>query len=453
MSAGADTAFAASGSLRREPVMEERRMQEPVRILHVFGRLNRGGAESRVMDLYRHIDRSRVQFDFLVHYQVTAEDAARIPTLLREAAEESAAERTAGTSARLSSRMLYALRPREDLDEEVLAMGGRIYVLPRFTGTNLVSYRRACRELFAVHHDFSAVEGHMTSTAAVYLPIAKAAGVPVTIAHARSAGVDAGLKGAATRILRHSLAKRCDVMMSCSREASISVFGRRAYESGRIMNVPNALELSAFAYDPDLRRSVRERYGIPADALVIGHVGRLDPVKNHVYIAGIGKELRRLQDRRQIVYLFAGKGPLQEEIRRSFAAAGLGGQLIFTGQLERRETAGIYQAFDVFVFPSLYEGLPGTVLEAQAAGLPCVIADTITPEVDRTELVRRLPLGEENVRAWAAEVLRRTGAEELDEAARRRASGDAIRALSEAGFEIGAAAERMQAFYQSLPCT
>lgn len=431
-------------------------MQEPVRILHVFGRLNRGGAESRVMDLYRHIDRNKVQFDFLVHYQVTAEDAARIPMLLQDLAQEPAAdglqtgtERLAGQT-RLSSRVLYALRPKEDLDDEVLAMGGRIYVLPRFTGTNLVSYRRACRELFAAHHAFAAVEGHMTSTAAVYLPIAKAAGVPVTIAHARSAGVDAGLKGTATRILRHSLAKRCDVMMSCSREASIAVFGRKAYESGRIMNVPNALELSAFSYDPKARRAMRERYGIPADALVVGHVGRLDPVKNHVYIADIGKELRHLQDRRQIFYLFAGKGPLQEEIRSRFAAAGLGSRLIFTGQLERGETAGIYQAFDVFVFPSLYEGLPGTVLEAQAAGLPCVIADTITPEVDRTELVRRLPLGEENVRAWAAEVLRRTGAEELDETARRKASADAVRALSEAGFEAGAAAVRMQAFYRSL---
>ena len=166
--------------------------EQPIRVLHVFGKLNRGGAESRVMDLYHHMDRSKVQFDFLVHYK-------------------------AGNEGKRSGKSLEELRPPEDLDEEVRALGGRIYVLPRFTGTNLWEYRKACREFFAAHHDFAAVEGHMTSMASVYLPIAKAAGVPVTIAHARSAGVDAGIRGLATRFFRKSLPKKCDLMMSCSK--------------------------------------------------------------------------------------------------------------------------------------------------------------------------------------------------------------------------------------------
>ena len=443
---------------------EDSRGQEPVRILHVFGKLNRGGAESRVMDLYRHMDRGRVQFDFLVHYRVTKEDRKRLRQLLqeikqgakqetRQEARQEAKKEAAADSGSACSRIgvfseaLYRLRPKEDLDDEVQALGGRIYVLPRFTGTNLAQYRKACRELFAAHHEFAAVEGHMTSMASVYLPIAKAAGVPVTIAHARSAGVDGGLRGVMTRVFRHSLSDRCDMMMSCSKEASAAVFGKKACESGRVMYVPNALELSSFAYDPVKRRRMRERYNIPENALVVGHVGRLDPVKNHAYIAAVGKELQRLGGREDVYYLFAGKGSLQGEIQEAFERAGLGERLIFAGQLEREETAGIYQAFDVFVFPSLYEGLPGTVIEAQAAGLPCVISDTITREVDVTELVRRLPLGEGNEHIWAAEVLRRTGQEERDEKARARASKEAGAALRDAGFDAAAAAVRLQELY------
>lgn len=415
---------------------------KPIRILHVFGKLNRGGAESRVMDLYRHIDREKVQFDFLVHYQ-------------------------AGDAQKKSGKALEELRPEEDLDEEVRLLGGRIYVLPRFTGWNLLEYRKACREFFTAHHEFAAVEGHMTSMASVYLPIAKAAGVPVTIAHARSAGVDAGIRGVATRIFRKSLSSKCDIMMSCSREASISVFGRSAYESGKVMNVPNALDLKAFFFDQELRAQTRRKYHIPENAVVLGHVGRFDPVKNHAYLAGVGAAAERLraQNAEQqketgmrksapLYFLFAGKGALQDEVREKFKEAGLGEHLVLTGQLPREETAALYQAFDVFVFPSLYEGMPGTVIEAQASGLPCVIADTITSEAVLTDLVCQLPLDQEE--RWAKEVLRRvssTGAGCVragDEPGRRQASQMAARALDEAGYNVETAAVKMQELYLGL---
>ena len=402
-------------------------MTAAIRILHVFGKLNRGGAESRVMDLYRHMDRTKVQFDFLVHYD--------------------------GTD--------MSQRPKEDLDDEVLSLGGRIYVLPRFTGKNYGEYKKACRDFFAEHHDFAAVEGHMTSTASIYLPIAKAAGVPVTMAHARSAGVDGGLKGLATKLLRRSLSRRCDIMLSCSKVASIAVYGRKAYESGQVRFVPNALELRPFAYQEARRNAVRVMYGIPEDAIVIGHVGRLDPVKNHTYIASIGAALEQLQagdpgKKRKWYYLFAGKGALQEEIQRAFESAGIADHLIFTGQLPREQTAAIYQAFDVFVFPSLYEGLPGTVLEAQAAGLPCVIASTISDEVELTDLVKRLPIGEKDAEIWAKEILRRTTGSEPgcvkagDRAGRKAASEKAQKALDEAGYNVETAAKKMQEFYLML---
>ena len=128
-------------------------MKEPIRVLHVLGNTQLGGAESRIMDLYRHLDRDRVQFDFLVH-----------------------------------------TRQKGHFDEEIEKLGGRIFRVPRFRIYNLLIYKRALSRFFVEHHEFCAVQGHITSCAAVYLPMAKKAGVPVTIAHARSAGVDKGIK-------------------------------------------------------------------------------------------------------------------------------------------------------------------------------------------------------------------------------------------------------------------
>lgn len=432
----------------------------------------------------------------------------------------------------MTSDVLLQLRPEEDFDREAMSLGARIYVLPRFTGRNLAEYKEACREFFREHHDFAAVEGHMTSMASVYLPIAKAAGVPVTIAHARSAGVDAGLRGLATRLFRSSLSKKCDIMMSCSKEASISVFGRKAYESGKIMKVPNALDVTAFRFNPEARRGFRARYGIPEDAFVIGHVGRFDPVKNQKFLAEVGRELmemtshsacgmkekrsqeserQELQSQKKdninqslqsiddkdkagqppepskIRFFFAGKGGEQEEVQKAFDAAGLHDAVIFAGQLPREETCAAYQAFDLFAFPSLYEGLPGTVIEAQAAGLPCVIADTITDEVALTDLVVQLPLDDpgrwaEEIRknmpglaakaeaeaeekradspaettagrehaAKAAETTSSADAAATSEAARAAASEAARQKLDAAGYDIVTAAAKMQEFYLSL---
>ena len=157
-------------------------MGEPVRVLHVLGGLSLGGAESRVMDLYRCMDREKIQFDFLIH---------------RRDIDSAAYE-------------------KHFYEKEVEALGGKVYALPKFMVYNYAAYRRAVREFFQKHHAFAVVQGHMTSTAAIYLPLAKRAGVPVVCAHARSAGVDKGIKGLATKFLRLSLLEKADYCLACS---------------------------------------------------------------------------------------------------------------------------------------------------------------------------------------------------------------------------------------------
>ena len=207
-------------------------METPIRILHVLGGTNLGGAESRTMDLYRHMDKSMVQFDFLVH----------------------------------TDKEGY-------FDKEIEELGGHIYRVSRFRVYNYFSYVRQWKRFFKVHHEYRAVQGHMTSTAAIYLPIAKKAGISVTIAHARSAGVDRGIKGALTRYLRRNLPEKTDFMFTCSRLAGISVFGKKAVEEGKTVFLPNAIDCGNFAYNPEMRKKIREELGI-ADQYVIGHVGR-----------------------------------------------------------------------------------------------------------------------------------------------------------------------------------
>lgn len=335
-----------------------------IRVLQVLGTTNLGGAESRTMDIYNHMDRNEIQFDFLI---------------------------TDGFSG------IYT--------PQIEALGGHVYTLPRYRIYNHFQYRKAVKEFFAKHGDYAAVHGHMTSTASIYLPIAKKAGVPLTIAHARSAGVDSGIKGKLTNILRSSLPRKCDRMFACSDLAAAAVYGEDNYKNGAVTVMPNAIEIGKFVPVDADRELIREKYGIK-DKFVIGHVGRFHEAKNHVFLVKIFEKF--LEKRNDAVLMLVGDGELRssieqqvEEIDKSLLAAGkesIKDKIIFTGN--QSPVAPYYSAFDYFLFPSLFEGMPGTVVEAQAAGLNCMISDTITRMTKVTDLVEFESLGKTDVQ-WA----------------------------------------------------
>ncbi len=386
-------------------------MGEAVRVLHVLGNTNLGGAESRIMDLYRHTDRNRVQFDFLVH-----------------SGEEGFFEK------------------------EIRELGGRIFRVPRFRIYNYFSYRKALKEFFQEHHEFALVQGHMTSTAAIYLPIAKKAGVKKTAAHARSAGVDKGLKGTMTRFLRRNLADKADYLFTCSELAGISVYGEKAVREGKTIFIPNAIDCAGFTFDPEKRKKMREELGL-ADALIIGHVGRFHYAKNHEYLLRVFAELCRMSagaggstaetgaDQKYHLILL-GEGPLMEDTRKLAEELGVADKVHFLGN--HKNIADYYQAMDYFVYPSRYEGMPGTIVEAQASGLPCLMSDTICREVIATELVETMSI-EEEPKAWA-EVLQ----QRIDALVSKQENREKYAAkMAAAGFDVQAQAERMMRFYES----
>lgn len=367
-------------------------MTEPIRILHVLGTTNLGGAESRMMDLYRHIDRNKVQFDFVKH-----------------------------------------MKEEGYFDREIKELGGQIFCVPRFRIYNYFSYKKAFQAFFKEHHNYKMIQGHITSSAAIYLPLAKAAGIPVTIAHARSAGVDKGIKGSLTRWMRRNLSEKTDYMFTCSRLAGISAFGEKAVKEGRTVFIPNAIDCQAFSYDEEKRSKMRKALGL-TDQYVIGHVGRFHYAKNHEYLLKVFAEL--CKENRNYVLILLGDGEGRKEMETLAKTLGIADRVHFLGN--HGNIYDYYQAMDYFVYPSRYEGLPGTIVEAQASGLRCLMSDTICEEAVATELVKRMSIEEEPAK-WA-DYIRKTACYE------RKSHADALRC---AGFDVHAQAKKMMEFYEN----
>ena len=297
---------------------------------------------------------------------------------------------------------------------------------------------------FNAHHEFRAVQGHITSTAAIYLPIARRAGVPVAIAHARSAGVDKGLKGRLTRWLRRDLSQKADYLFTCSELAGVSVFGEQAVREGRTVFIPNAIDCGAFSYGEKVRERMRRELGV-SGKYVIGHVGRFHYAKNHEYLLRVfaalvggrgsaGEEGKC--GKREYVLLLLGEGGGMDAARELAKELGIWDRVYFLGN--HSNISDYYQAMDYFVYPSRFEGLPGTVVEAQAAGLRVLMSDTICREVAVTELVHVMSI-QEDARAWAAYI------DSHAQYGRRSYASE----MAKAGFDVQAQAQRMMKFYES----
>lgn len=367
-------------------------MDKPIRVLHVIGIMNRGGAETMIMNLYRHIDRSKVQFDFVEN---SSEPAI--------------------------------------FDEEIISLGGRIYRCPHYNGKNHFTYVKWWNEFFQAHSkEYPIVHGHLGSTAAIYLAIAKKYGV-YTIAHSHSSGTDHSLRSYLYQMMSYNTRNVADYFFACSEAAGKDRFGRKVISGDHYAVLNNAIDVNRFSYNPSVRNAVRDELGIRQNQLVVGHIGRYTKEKNHEFILKVFSELKKMDSNARL--LMIGDGPLHTQIMQAAEQLGLSSDVIFTGV--RSDVERLVQAMDVFVLPSLYEGLPVTMVETQAAGLPCIISDKVPPECILTEgLVDVMPLSA-SPGAWAEKILAKRAIPRTD----RRAE------IAAHGFDITTEAVKLQEFY------
>ena len=357
----------------------------PIRVLQVVTHMERGGLESMLMNYYKHVDRERVQFDFLVHRQ----------------------ERAA-------------------FDDEIESLGGRIYRLPRLVPWSK-SYLSALNHFFDKHPEYKVIHVHQDCLSSVILKAAAQHNVPVRVAHSHSANQDKNLKYPVKLWYKRFIPQYATNLFACGKDAGDWMFGGASYQ---IIN--NAIDVAAYTYDPTKRQEMRRQLGLEND-FTIGHVGRFNQPKNHPFLIDIFAAL--LKKEPNAVLLLVGGGEGMSKMQEKVQELGIAEHVRFLGV--RSDVADLMQAMDMFVLPSLYEGLPVTMVEAQAAGLPCIISDKVPPECILTEgLVDVMPLSA-SPSAWAEKILAKRAIPRTD----RRAE------IAAHGFDITTEAVKLQEFY------
>lgn len=360
-------------------------MPEPFRILNIISNLRKGGTEQFVMNYYRNVDRTKIQYDFLV----------------------------------LSNEKgIY--------EEEINNLGGRVYKIPSFKTDPVKNISQ--RTKFFKNHQYDVVEIHAPNPMRFsYAKTAKKYGTKYVIYHAHNTSNKP--KTFLNRMAENQISKYCDYKFSCSGQAGKYVFGMDDFTV-----IPNAIDVNTFAFNNELRKKIRHEFNV-TDSLIVGHIGRLTEQKNHKFLINVFKELVRLDEKARL--LLIGDGELKSELKTIVKENGLQNNVIFLGV--RQDTPALLSAMDVFVLPSLWEGLGIVGIEAQSSGLPCLFADTITEEICFTDNVDYLGLNEDP-ELWAAKIL------ELS----RRGRNDTIPLIKSAGYDIHEQAEKMSDFYVGL---
>lgn len=362
-------------------------MGSPLRILHVVVNMNHGGAETLIMNLYRSMDRTKVQFDFLTC-------------------------------------------KRGVFDTEIVELGGRVHRIPYITDVGHFKYIKELNKFFNQNKHYKIVHSHMDKMSGFVLREAKKAGIPIRISHSHSTNSEGKLPAIFYKwYAGKQIFSNATNLLACSNEAAKWLF---LSKSKQVQVLKNGIDGEKFKYSLKVRNKVRASLNIKNDTFVIGHVGRFSTPKNHLYLIDIFKEMINI--RPNSLLILVGDGPLFSEIKKKVIEYNLTEKVNFLGV--RNDVNQLLQAFDLFVFPSLYEGLPVSLIEAQASSLPCVISDTISSEVDLgLNLVEYISLTDK--KKWIEKILYK----------KPETRNDTIQALFEYGYDIKQSSKQLEDFY------
>lgn len=322
---------------------------EPIRVLQVVTIMNRGGLETMLMNYYRKIDRSKIQFDFMTNRS-----------------------------------------ERGDYDDEIEALGGRIYRMSPIKPGNYRKYFKELDEFFNEHKEYKVVHSHINENSGFVLRSAKNAGISCRIAHSHLSDLKFDYKYPFRIYARKNLKGNVTDYFACSMRAGEWLFEKKIINSGKITILNNAVDSHKFKINEIIRNKVRKDLGVE-NKKVIGHIGRFNPQKNHKFLIDVFNEVYK-KDKNTILLLI-GDGYLKEKIQDKVKDLGLENGVMFLGV--RKDISELMQAMDLFLFPSQFEGLAVVMVEAQAAGLKVITSTGVTKESDITNNVEFLDLKKE----------------------------------------------------------
>ena len=362
-----------------------------IKILQYIGSLDFGGSQAFIMEVYRKINKEEIQFDFI--------------TFPNE---------------------------KNGFYDEILKLGGKVYEAPKFNGKNGIEFIKWWNNFFKQHKEYKILHGHVRSCASLYVPIAKKNSVK-TIVHSHSTSNGKGVEGIVKKILQFPIRYQADYLFACSSIAGEWLFGKKALKKDNYYMINNCIDVEKYRYNSEIRNQMRKELGLE-NKIVYGHVGRLIDAKNHMFLLEVFKEIYIKNN--NSVLIIVGDGELKEEIKNKIELLNLQGAVLMLGS--RNDVEKLMQAMDILLFPSKWEGLPVTVVEAQAAGLPCFISDTITTDIDISKAVYYLPI-DKGTDIWV---------DKINVCLKNRM--DVIEDIKQAGFDINGSVIRLEELYKNI---
>ena len=374
--------------------------EQPIRVLHIISVMDRGGIETFLMNIYGKIDRSKVQFDFL------------------------------------------ATREQQGVfDEKILSLGGKVFTIPHINKVGLLQYGKNVINFFKDHNDYKIVHCHMNTWSGFFLPLAKKCHIPIRIAHSHTTQnapfpktIGEAKEYFFKKFMKLFIKNGATHYFACGYEAGECLYGKSLNDTA-VTIVKNGVDTEAIRYQAKTAEKIRKSLNIATDTLVVGHVGSMRTVKNHVFLLDIFAALQKRVP--NSILCLVGDGNLRPFLEDRVAATSLTEQVRFLGI--RDDVYNLLQGFDVFVMPSLFEGFPVSVVEAQGAALTCIISDSITHEVDMgMDLISFVGL-DQSPEYWAEMVLNSRNVD-------RAMSTDQLMAL---GYDSQTTANWLERFYRS----
>lgn len=367
-----------------------------VRVLHMIGSLEIGGSQTLIMNIYRKIDRTNLQFDFIVDHP---------------------------------DRMYFA--------KEITELGGKIYTILPFKGYNLLQVKRAWKNFFQNHPDYKIFHSHVRSYASIYLPIAKKNGLK-TIIHSHNTSNGSGVTAIIKFLLQFPLRYQADYYMACSKMAGKWLFGKKVIGKPYFHIIANGIDVNKYCFSSDKRDQIRNEFKISKNTFVLGYLARVVPQKNPLFVIEVFKRMMEINASKEMKLLFIGDGELLQEVKLLAEYYSISNNIIFTGS--RTDVPELMMAMDLYILPSIWEGFGISLIEAQATGLKCLCSENIQKEPIVSNLVTRTDL-KDKAEKWASIAIK------LSSVYSRK---NMTQTLIDAGYDISCTSTWIANFYLDL---